>query len=409
MLSTFVLSTLVAIVAGSVWTDNLPTGPFAPVVIPKPPTPNWSWDTIPLSLHGAVKTRTFTAAEVAHLAKYHMYTAEKWYTPCGSKGPTQSGPECAIESKTEALYKQIKAINPKQTTILYWNSMFDFAFYTAHQHMLDLEASGVHAFLRDETGEIISLCNDGNVYCNITTFDITEPAVRKLWVDTVINATATGYVDGIFADHSTGNGVFIGNTEKNDQAPNQLCNGKGSGRMCYNFTQEFTASFNSWHTWATNYTQDVLSKTTGGPVIQGPFARMGQLNAKNESRRSINPCNFDDVRETYTNPVFNKYSNSSINIIEASLKNCIPTETCLAAYLTAVQPYTYLHCMYNKDKLIPDTSFPEMDYPLGEPESDAKETAPGSNVWTRKFKSGTHTSWDNNKKKGTVTWAKARQ
>ena len=46
--------------------------------------------------------------------------------------------------------------------------MFDFAFYGYHQGMLDLEARGVHAFLRDENGDVIYLCNDGNVYCNIT-------------------------------------------------------------------------------------------------------------------------------------------------------------------------------------------------------------------------------------------------
>jgi hypothetical protein len=77
MLSTLVVLNCCAVNADSVWTENLPTGPFAPVVIPKPPTPNWSWDTIPLSLHGAVKTREFTSKEVAHLSKYHMYTAEK--------------------------------------------------------------------------------------------------------------------------------------------------------------------------------------------------------------------------------------------------------------------------------------------------------------------------------------------
>ena len=140
-------------------------------------------------MHGADKRRTYNESEIARLAKYQMFTPEKWYTPCGSQGPTQAGPECAIESKTEALFRQIRAINPNQTTILYWNSMFDFSFYTAHQHMLDLEAAGIHAFLRDKTGKVIELCNDGNVYCNITTFDWTEPAVRQLWVQTVLNAT----------------------------------------------------------------------------------------------------------------------------------------------------------------------------------------------------------------------------
>ena len=48
---------------------------------------------------------------------------------------------------------------------------------------------------------------------------------------------------------------------------------------CSNFTSEFAASFNSWHMWATNFTQDLLSKTTGGPVIQGPLASMNNATA----------------------------------------------------------------------------------------------------------------------------------
>ena len=86
---------------------------------------------------------------------------------------------------------------------------------------------------------------DGNVYCNITTFNWVEPKVRELWVETVLNATKTGLVDGIFADHATGNGVIIGNVWKNKQAPNQLCNGKDAGRRCFNFTEPFKVSFNS--------------------------------------------------------------------------------------------------------------------------------------------------------------------
>ena len=42
-----------------------------------------------------------------------MITTEKWYTPCGSAGPTQAGPSCGVEFKIEALFKQTKALNPK--------------------------------------------------------------------------------------------------------------------------------------------------------------------------------------------------------------------------------------------------------------------------------------------------------
>ena len=89
--------------------------------------------------------------------------------------------------------------------------MFDFSMYGAHQKMIDLESEGVQAFLRDETGSVISLCNDGNVYCNITTFNWVEPRVRQLWIETVLNATAAG-IDGIFAgasQQSCVHGVFL--------------------------------------------------------------------------------------------------------------------------------------------------------------------------------------------------------
>ena len=399
----------------------LPTGARAPTVIPAKPTPFWSWDRIPTSMHGADKNREYNDSEVARLAKYQMYTPEKWYTPGGAQGPTQSGPSCAIESKTEELFRQIRAINPNQTTILYWNSMFDFSFYTAHQKMLDLEAAGTHAFLRDETGEIISLCNDGNVYCNITTFDWTEPAVRALWVETVINATkkkdrhGKPLVDGIFADHSGhwGNGINIGSAHKDAMGPNQLCNGAGKGRLCYNFTTEFKESFNSWHNWATNYTQDLLSKTTGGPVIQGPYSRMNTMNA----------CDFDAVRAEQKDG----FNNSDgvlqrLTVVEARATGgpdgpaqerrggtCKPDESCLAAYLAAAEPYTYLHCMGNGDDLLGDTVFPEMDYPLGAPAGKAVEFKKG--VWVRKFgkaKQPTVVTWDNNAKTGKIDWAHLR-
>lgn len=266
--------------------------------------------------------------------------------------------------------------------------------------MIDLEAAGEHAFLRDETGKVIELCNDGNVYCNITTYDWTQPKVRELWVRAVQNATETGHVDGIFADHSGtwGNGVNIGVSAKDDMGPNQLCNGVGAGRQCYNFSVAFRESFNSWHDWATNYTQDMLSRTTGGPEIQGPYARMGAADA----------CDFDSIREMQANGQKTR-ENLTLHLTVAEAKSkgshssCKPDESCIAAFLAAAQPYTYMHCMGNTDDLLGETTFPEMEYKIGEPKGDAHETEKG--VWRRDFASGTFVVWDNNVKQGTVTWA----
>jgi hypothetical protein len=66
---------------------------------------------------------------VKQLSRYAMVTLEKWYTPCGSQGPTQAGPKCDVEDKFFTTFRQLKALNPAITTVMYWNSMFDFAFY----------------------------------------------------------------------------------------------------------------------------------------------------------------------------------------------------------------------------------------------------------------------------------------
>jgi hypothetical protein len=208
------------------------------------------------------------------------------------------------------------------------NSMFDFGFYNLHGEMMAAEARGQPSFLRDETGKIIELCNDGNGYCNITTFDWTQKHVRDLWMQAITNATASKNVDGIFADHSAQENIQIG-SRANGQKENQLCNGQGSGRKCYNFTAPFKKSFNSWHLWATNQSQDLLSKTTGGPVICGPLARY-----------SVPACDFDALRNAQK-----KYAVIEANHYHDGVgSTCNPDHNCLAAFLAAAEPHTYLTC-----------------------------------------------------------------
>ena len=80
---------------------------------------------------------------------------------------------------------------------------------------------------------------DGNFYCNITTFDHTKPYVRELWLNTLLNATKIGAVGGVFADH--GWGTNIGQPNADGSAT--LCNGGGALRSCWNFTAEFSAEY----------------------------------------------------------------------------------------------------------------------------------------------------------------------
>ena len=197
--------------------------------------------------------------------------------------------------------------------------------------------------------------------------------------------TATGYVDGIYADHSAEKGVGIGsnfNFTKKGNGVNQLCNGVGAHRACYNFTTAFAASFNSWHYWSTNYTQDLLANTTGGPVIAGPLANMAT------------ECTFDDIRSAQA---------SGLTMLEIRC-GCQPDKQQLAQFLAAAEEYNYVHCMgnYNGGTMVAKTTFPAMGYKLGAPNGPAAEVpAKGSGVWHRTFASGAWVLWDNNAKNGT--------
>jgi len=106
-------------------------------------------------------------------------------------------------------------------------------------------------------------------------------------------------------------------------------------------------------------------------------------------------CSFDSIIQAQA---------SGMAVFEAR-GPCIPTERCLAAYLAAAEPGTYIHCSHSGDDLLNATSFPEMDYTLGAPHGKAQETSPGSNVWRRTFASGTIVTYDNNKHTGKITWS----
>ena len=83
----------------------------------------------------------------------------------------------------------------------------------------------------------------------------------------------------------------------------------------------------------------MLSKTTGGPEIQGPYARMGAANA----------CDFDSIRKMQQDGVRTRENGTlHLTVAEAKAKggggSCQPDPSCIAAFLAAAEPFTYMHC-----------------------------------------------------------------
>ena len=94
------------------------------------------------------------------------------------------------------------------------------------------------------------------------------------------------------------------------------------------------------------------------------------------------------------------------------VRSCQPTARCLAAFLVAAKPFMYIYCQWDEGvDLLAETTFPEMDYRLGEPEGDAVEVE--TDVWRRRFGGGNVNSttqmtvvfWDNVRKTGNISWA----
>ena len=319
-----------------------------PVPSPGPaarPAPYFSWATLPRAFHGANRSGEFTEDAILALSAYQMTTLEKWYTPCASQGPAQGNASCAVEDKMYSVFRKLKALQPSHTTILYLNSMFDFAFYRLNGLIEAREAAGERLLLRDRDGELVALCNDGNVYCGVTTFDHTNPVMRALWLEAVANATTAGAVDGVFADHASSSIA----PSHADGTP-QLCNGSGALRRCYNFTPAFADAFNAAHEWLVNETQDTLARLPGaGPVVDGPWASWAPP-----------ACNFSRLRPA----VEAGLSGLGPFVLEANHgKTCSPSDSCIANFLAAAEAYTYLACFADA----PPPSQPQFAYPLGEP------------------------------------------
>ena len=363
--------------------------PSPPFPSPARPAPTFSWATIPLAFHGANTSGLYDAAAIAQLSRYQMVTLEKWYTPCGSQHPGQSGPDCAVEDKMFATFAQLKAAAARDgrnlTTLLYLNTMFDFAFYRLNGIVEAREAAGEHMLLRDEHGTVVRLCNDGAHYCNVAFFDHSLDRVRALWMEAVRNATVAGSVDGVFGDHAS----QLISPGGGGGAPATLCN--GTPRLCYNFSDDFAAAFNAGHAWLVNATQDYLSRLPGaGPVIDGPF---GAYNA--------DPCDYASLRAR----VLAGQAGGAAFVIEASAGGCAPDESCMANFLCAAEEFTYLACLSSGPVLPP--FLPEYARALGAPTGPPVEAG---GIVTRSFRSSageTTARVDLASGKGTIAWASA--
>lgn len=155
-----------------------------------PQAPHFSWDTLPVFVHTSNCSGPASDHAIETLARFSLVTIEKFQGACANTNP---GPECHQEDAIIDTLKRVRQVNPKATTIFYYNSVINFVQYA-------FQGKGFpdKQLLRNAKGKLITVNHRGDQ----SVFDFGQAAAREEWIAECVNATKTGWVDGCFVDRA---------------------------------------------------------------------------------------------------------------------------------------------------------------------------------------------------------------
>lgn len=166
------------------------------------------------------------------LAKMRLVMIEKWegpcwqWQPCLAKGP--ESPECqkascGVENHILDTHARVKAINPKAASVLYWNTLLAFPFYTAVGKFAAANALAIDSTTKRpmQIRSIIRCDGPHGEYLTPYVYGYDTEAGVQLYIDTVKNLStvAGGVIDGFFGATQTSGGQW------------QICNHGDCGNL----------------------------------------------------------------------------------------------------------------------------------------------------------------------------------
>ena len=162
--------------------------------------PKHSWDTLGTMsfVHTCNESGLFSEKALDTLTRFPMVTVEKgqgFNAPCP---PGKSAP-CA-EDKIIAQLAAVKKRNSSVATIFYMNSVLSWYFY--HMNTV-MHAHRAWQLNDSKTGRPVLAPGDKHFNPpkdGMLVFAHNVPAMQTFWIDTCLNATRTGLVDGCFSD-----------------------------------------------------------------------------------------------------------------------------------------------------------------------------------------------------------------
>ena len=165
---------------------------------------NTSLATVPCAYFGG-NYRHRGDENINMLAKMRLVMIEKWEGPCWQ--PCLANPaspacqaSCGVENHILDTHARIKAINPQVASVLYWNTLLAFPFYTAVGKFAAANALAIDS----TTKRPMQIRCDGphGKYLTPFVYGYDTEAGVQLYIDTVKNLStvAGGVIDGFFGD-----------------------------------------------------------------------------------------------------------------------------------------------------------------------------------------------------------------
>lgn len=357
--------------------------------------PEFTWDRIPLYMH-IRKSRRFTQEELNYLAHFPLITLEKT-TGSATYGSSEDGSREAA--------KAIKAVNPNTCVLYYRNVMCNYNTYKVNKGLRDIPG----AFLKARNGKTKLHRGVREVY------DLSNPFLRKWWVDHCVDMTKQDEIDGLFLDgniKALESGFLkkeIGEKRKQEVA-------KGYAIMMQDLNNRIPADkllvANIIRARLPNFGLDYMQ------YFDGSYLEGIESQANGLSRLEYLVKGIDVIQQAARSEKIicmsmglGKAATSGLRIDDSrqDLKpgaNTQPRlEYCLALFLICAERYSYVfpHDGYdvnNNRSTIWLKQFAEYDKPLGSPQGPATKNG---YTYTREFK---HASvfLDIEKEEAKITW-----
>jgi hypothetical protein len=362
-----------------------------------PPLPSYSWETLPVGLHGSRPEPR--GGDIEYMARFRVVVTDK-FEGWGYKAPTHvdgctecnaSATACNEEGKMLATLEAVKRANASVITMAYMNTLLNFPMYALAGAVY---ANDDRLATRDDQEDLIRYHADGHGKCSMLTFDWAQTAARTAWLNSFEKLRGSGFIDGMYVDKS---GSWPGYAIGQVYNATDLCQ-----HGCFTLSNQSAAA---WTAGKLNLLQTLDEDVCDGGICT---VDSGFITAPPLVKLGYHPSSVHFFGKEHT-----KLNNDTITVLhslEGRAKHVLfygscESETEVAFFLVSAWQTGGMYCMTihqgQRAQFIWEKN-PHFSNALGAPVAAAE--LKGGSIWHRSFGKGVQVTFDITTNHGTVMW-----